>query len=79
MIKFIHKKNIKEKGEKGKVIIYYNVSDIFLGTALLLLVIFFIHDYLSHRINYLNNENPGTYSNMFSPGQPKVNPQIITP
>ena len=48
MIKFIHKKHINPDKENGKIIIYYNVTDIFLGTVLLILVVFFIHDYLSH-------------------------------
>lgn len=35
----------------GRIVIYYNASDIFLGIALLALVVFFIHDYLSHALD----------------------------
>ena len=50
MIKFIKKQHVQEEKISGKVIIYYSISDIFLGTALLLLVAFFIHDYISQRL-----------------------------
>ena len=55
MIKFIHKKRIVEDGEKGKIIIYYNLTDIFLGVFLFALVVFFIRDYLSHSLNKQQN------------------------
>ena len=55
MIKFKHKKHISENKEIGKIIIYYNASDIFLGTALLILVVFFVNDYLSHRLGKSQN------------------------
>lgn len=55
MIKFIHKKHIQEHKGDSKFVIYYNVSDIFLGTILLALVVFFIHDYLSHSLGMQNN------------------------
>ena len=55
MIKFIHKKRIVEDGEKGKIIIYYNLTDIFLGLILFGLVVFFINDYLSHSLKGLQN------------------------
>jgi hypothetical protein len=38
-----------DKGS-SKFIIYYNASDIFLGVILLVLVVFFIRDYLSHAL-----------------------------
>jgi len=50
MIKFIHKKHVYENKETGKIIIYYNASDIFLGTVLLILVVFFINNYLSNAL-----------------------------
>ena len=56
MIKFIHKKHVREEGEKGKIIIYYNVTDIFLGIILVALVVFFIHDYLSHSLRVEQND-----------------------
>ena len=59
MIKFLHKKHINKDHGNAKIIIYYNLSDIFLGTALIILVAFFIHDYLSHSIfRYKNTSNP---------------------
>jgi hypothetical protein len=82
MIKFIHKKHIQEtSGTKG-LVIYYNVSDIFLGLTLFVLVIFFINDYISHRLRpdaYCEN----TYRNQIFlqdknknliPTQRRVNP-----
>ncbi len=51
MIKFIRKKHVKDEGKKGKFIIYYSPLDIILGIILGALVIFFIHDYLSHSLN----------------------------
>ena len=50
MFKFIRKKHIREDNSGSKIVIYYSVSDIFLGAILLILVIFFIHDYLSHAL-----------------------------
>jgi hypothetical protein len=55
MIKFIHKKHINQDVEKGKIIIYYNVSDIVLGIILLALVAFYMHDYLSHALRSGSN------------------------
>lgn len=62
MIKFIHKKHMHTEKDSKKIVIYYNASDIFLGTALLLLVVFFIHDYLSHveTSPYGYNETPAS-------------------
>lgn len=50
MIKFIHKKHSESDFGKGKIVIYYNVSDIVLGIMLVALVAFFINDYLSHSL-----------------------------
>ncbi len=57
MIIFRHKKHMHENRRKGQVVIYYNVTDIFLGATLMILVIFFIHDYLSHALSYRGYEN----------------------
>jgi len=62
MIKFIHKRHMHESKKDSKIIIYYNASDIFLGTALLILVVFFINNYLSHELNY-SDENAGFQTN----------------
>ena len=51
-----------ESKKDSKIIIYYNASDIFLGTALLILVVFFINNYLSHELNY-SDENAGFQTN----------------
>jgi hypothetical protein len=56
MIKFIHKKNIERSIKNSKIVIYYNAADIFLGTTLIILVGFFIH-------NYLANSYPGLFVN----------------
>ncbi len=50
MIEFIHKRHMREDAKSNKFVIYYNAFDIFIGIALLILVIFFIHDYLSHAL-----------------------------
>ncbi len=50
MIKFIHKNHVHPDDKNFKFVIYYNISDIFLGTALLILVAFFAQDYLSHEL-----------------------------
>jgi len=50
MIKFIHKKHIHQDKNSGRIIIYYNITDIVLGTVLLILVLFFMHFYLSHTL-----------------------------
>jgi hypothetical protein len=50
MIKFKKREHV-QKREAGKLVIYYNITDIFLGAALMALVIFFMHDYLSHQGN----------------------------
>ena len=55
MIKFIHKKHLHAKKESGKIVVYYNVTDIFLGIILMALVVFFIHDYLSHNLEHSYN------------------------
>ena len=57
MIKFIHKKHIHESDKDKKIVIYYNASDIFLGATLLILVVFFINDYLSHALPFDGNDN----------------------
>ena len=47
MIKFIHKRHIHENHKTNKIVIYYSAPDIILGSLLMILVVFFIHDYLS--------------------------------
>jgi hypothetical protein len=48
MIKFIRKEHVTKSEDSKKLVIYYNTTDIFLGATLMILVVFFIHDYLSH-------------------------------
>lgn len=71
MIKFVHKKHMHQEKKDNKIVIYYNVSDIFLGAALLILVAFFINDYLSHA---LNPSNTGSYSNTIEKNFPGFKP-----
>ena len=60
MIKFIHKKHIHENHKNKKLIIYYSGLDVFLGSLLMILVLFFIHDYLSHTLNFYNKSKAYT-------------------
>ena len=46
MIKFIHKKHIQKAPNIKALIIYYSLSDIVLGALLVILVAFFIYNYL---------------------------------
>jgi len=59
--------------DSGKIIIYYNISDIFLGFTLFALVLFFINDYLSHRLGSYNKENPDVLMNQIFPNESTVN------
>ncbi len=61
-----------EAKDSQKIVIYYNASDVFLGTALLILVIFFIHDYLPHSLGGLE-ENSRIYMNQPFSNQSKAN------
>ncbi len=55
MIKFIHKKRLYLDDKVDKIIIYYNVLDVFMSIVLLSLITFFIHDYLYHALNQSHN------------------------
>ena len=46
---------------ESKIIIYYNASDIFLGSTLLVLVIFFIYNYLSVNLSSETRNNDSCY------------------
>jgi len=46
MIKFVHKKHINLTPKTSKIIIYYSISDLILGLLLIILVGFFIYNYL---------------------------------
>jgi hypothetical protein len=39
------------ENKDNKIVIYYNALDIILGIILMALVVFFIHDFLSHSLN----------------------------
>ena len=54
-----------EDKDSGKIVIYYNVSDIFLGAFLLILVVFFINNYLSHALTLGNNSDMCSDLNYF--------------
>jgi hypothetical protein len=72
MIKFIHREHAQEEKGSRKIVIYYSISDIFLGTALLLLVAFFIHDYISQRLT--SNRFYGVYTD--APTPPQLSPDF---
>jgi hypothetical protein len=73
MLKFIHKKHIGKNFADAKLVIYYNLVDIILGFFLIILVAFFIYNYLEFNLfktrstsnnvttyqipNYIKNEN----------------------
>ena len=79
MVKFIFKKRREEKRVDGKVVIYYNVSDVFLGIALVALVVFFINDYLSHNLTQYK-QNGCEYSlNRYMPDGSKLDSPIRQP
>lgn len=46
MIQFIHKKHAHLNPKTAKLIIYYSFSDLVLGLLLIVLVAFFIYNYL---------------------------------
>jgi len=46
MLRFINKKDLFKNIQGSKMVIYYSISDIFLGSILLILVVFFIYNYL---------------------------------
>lgn len=46
MLKLVHKKHIFKNLYNSRLTIYYSVSDIVLGIALIMLVAFFIYNYL---------------------------------
>ncbi len=74
MIKFRHKKHLNSTKEKGKILIYYSISDIFLGAVLMALVVFFMNDYLSHTIGRYKKMQ--ITNNMHSNLLPKVQNNI---
>ena len=78
MISFKHKKHMHEHKGNAKIVIYYNVSDIFLGATLLVLVVFFINDYLSHALSPLNMGDVQGYTEDYS-SKVKTNPTSKIP
>lgn len=56
MLKFKRREKIISEEDKGKVVIYYSGSDVFLGGALVFLSIFFANDFLARR-TYLNYDS----------------------
>ena len=72
MIKLIRKKRIKEH-EHGVIHIYYSISDIFLGTVLMILVLFFINHYISTTIGVYDIDDATLLNQAIGVG---VNPDI---
>jgi hypothetical protein len=62
MIKFIHKKHIHKAPNVKAFIIYYSVSDIILGFLLIVLVAFFIYNYLQNSFWGSNRTYPAVDS-----------------
>lgn len=54
MIKFIHKNHIHQDAHTKALIIYYSLSDIVLGLLLVVLVGFFIYNYLEFSFRATN-------------------------
>ena len=46
MFKFVHKNHMRATKHESKIVIYYSLSDIVLGFLLVVLVAFFIYNYL---------------------------------
>jgi hypothetical protein len=72
MIKFVHKNHIHEAKRTGKITIYYNVPDIILGICLMSLVVFFIHDYLSHALSTSDCSSYVPQASPIRPGSVKM-------
>ncbi len=67
MIKFIHKKHADLNPKTDKFVIYYSVLDIVLGFLLMVLVAFFIYNYLSVSFHWTKSTTfypPAFYSQM---------------
>ncbi len=79
MIKFIRKKHIAESIKSHKIVIYYSISDIFLGTALILLVMFFIHDYISHSMIHPQDRYTNDFVSQQNKTLPKFNAGMMDP
>jgi hypothetical protein len=77
MIKFIYKKYVNEKDKNGRNIIYYDVPGILLGLALLVLTVFFIHNYLSHTFAFKDTNS--MYKNPVYLNQSIANPKMYKP
>ncbi len=69
MIKFLHKKHIHYSDKSSRLVIYYSVSDIVLGTLLMILVAFFVNDYLTTHFFSKNPNmvNTGYHAQMGNP------------
>jgi hypothetical protein len=62
MIKFVHKKHIKNAKPVGKIVIYYSLSDIVLGGLLVSLTIFFTSFYI--KASFPNRSSSAVASGM---------------
>ena len=71
MLKFIHKKHIYKMPNTKALVIYYNLSDIVLGFLLVVLVAFFIYNYLEFSFRIPNTGYAITSMDKFPRNLPK--------
>ena len=50
MIQFKYRKRETNNQEPGNLVVYYNFFDMFIGTLLLVLVVFFMNHYISNEL-----------------------------
>jgi len=62
MIKFIHKRHLNKTSYPGKITIYFSGADIVLGLLLVILVGFFIYNYMANA-NRPSSSAPVYYGN----------------
>ncbi|OGE76636.1 MAG: hypothetical protein A3K05_00045 [Candidatus Doudnabacteria bacterium RIFCSPHIGHO2_01_48_18] len=51
MLKFVHKHHYKKSDHPGKIIITYSLSEIVMGGLLIIMLTFYIYNYLSTNLN----------------------------
>ncbi|OGE76170.1 MAG: hypothetical protein A3C85_01760 [Candidatus Doudnabacteria bacterium RIFCSPHIGHO2_02_FULL_48_21] len=56
MLKFIKRTHHKKTEHKGKIVITYSLSEIVIGGLLIIMVVFYIYNYL--QANFLANPKP---------------------
>ena len=72
MIKFVHRKHTNQNQKTDKIVIYYSLLDIILGLLLMVLVAFFIYNYLEFKV-FSPSQN-GAYFPMYGVVRPNKLP-----